>query len=95
MKNHPDVIKTKQKRPKPKFNLDAELIALGVQGEGSQDIVFPIEREFSKELNTWVYECELVNHYFIPIELEGSLPYPVDSIVFVQEQNLTNVLEDF
>lgn len=82
------------RRPKPKFNLDTELIALNVQGFGSQDIVFPIDRKFSKEENAWIYECELVANYLIPIELQDSLPYPPDSIVYVNECHLTNQTED-
>jgi hypothetical protein len=84
------------KRSKPKFNFDSELIALEVQRKDSRDIVFPIDRKFSRELNTWVYECELVTHLDDHLKSsDAPVPYPENSIVFVEEKNLRTLkIED-
>lgn len=88
----------KRKRSRPKFNCKSELIALGVQCEGSRDIVFPIDRFYGHKIESWVYECELVSHLDGHLKRLGdSLPHPPDSIVYVEEKNLTtlNIEDEF
>jgi hypothetical protein len=81
---------------KARFESGEEVIALGLQGKDSKDIVV-IFRGFLNQLTKdWGYECEIIANYYIPIQLQSFLPHPPGSIVYVSEENLiTKTEEDF